>query len=175
MKKTLLTLLLIISTFLQADEIPSFEITTISDKNITINQLNVSETETGLEFKEFKGKAVLLVLFGHRCPPCLREIPEFISLTKTHPNDLEIVAIEAQAYPEEKLKEFAIQHEMNYNVVAGADHYEFVSYIASMAGYSRGVPLPLLIAINKDGSVEQVHAGLIGKDELEILVKELNE
>jgi len=50
-----------------------------------------------------------------------------------------------------------------------------VNYIATMAGYTEGVPLPLLIAINKDGGVEQVSAGLVREDELEMLIKDLNE
>ncbi|HIP51618.1 MAG TPA: redoxin domain-containing protein [Campylobacterales bacterium] len=175
MNKILLTLFLTLSTFLQAADTPSFTLTTIDDKNITVTQLKVSETETGLEFKEFKGKAILLILWGHRCPPCLKEIPEFISLTKKHKDDLEIVAIEAQRYSVDDVKEFTDDYDMNYNVVAGINHNDFINYIATMAGYGRGVPLPLLIAINKHGEVEQVRAGLIREDELEMLVEDLNE
>ena len=175
MKKLFLTLILTFTTFLHAEDLPSFTLTTIDNKTITINQLNISKTETGLEFKEFKGKAVLLALWGHRCPPCLKEIPEFISLTKKHKDDLEIVAIEAQLYPTDKVKEFVDDYGMNYNIVAGIEHGDFVDYIATMAGYSRGVPLPLLIAINKDGEVEQVRAGLVREDELEMLIKDLND
>ena len=175
MNKVLLTLLLTLSTFLQAADAPSFTLTTIDGKTITINQLKISETETGLEFKEFKGKAILLTLWGHRCPPCIKEIPEFISLTKKHKDDLEIVAIEAQRYDANKVKEFADDYDMNYNVVAGVDHNDFIDYIATMAGYSRGVPLPLLIAINKHGEVEQVRAGMVREDELEMLVEDLND
>jgi len=176
MNKILLTLFLTLSTFLHAtDDAPSFQLRTVNEKNITVTQLNISETETGLEFKEFKGKAVLLALWGHRCPPCLKEIPEFIKLTKKHQDDLAIVAIEAQLYPTDKVKEFVTDHQMNYNVVAGIEHNNFISYIATMAGYTEGVPLPLLIAINKDGEVEQIHAGLVREDELEMLIKDLNE
>ncbi len=175
MKKLLLTLILTFTTFVQAKDAPSFTLTTIDDKKITINELNVSETETGLEFKEFKGKAILLTLWGHRCPPCLKEIPEFISLTNKHKDDLEIVAIESQRYPSDKVKEFVSDHKMNYNVVAGIEHNDFIDYIAKMAGYSRGIPLPLLIAINKHGEVEQVRAGLVREDELEMLIEDLND
>lgn len=174
MKRLFLTLTLIFTAFLQAEEIPTFTLSTVDDKNITVTQLNISETETGLAFKEFKGKAVLLTLFGHRCPPCLKEIPELISLTEKHKDDLAIVAIEAQLYPTDKVKEFVTDHQMNYNVVAGIDHDDFIGYIAGMAGYSTGIPLPLLIAINKDGEVEQVRSGLIHQDELEMLIEELN-
>ena len=173
MKKLLLTLtfsLLAVTTFMNANEVPSFTLTTVDNKTIT-----VTETKEGLDFKEFKGKAVLLTLFGHRCPPCLKEIPEFIELTKKHKDDLEIIALEAQLYPTDKVKEFVKEHKMNYNVIAGIDHDDFIGYIAGRAGYSRGIPLPLLIAINKDGEVENVQAGLVGEDELEQLIKDLND
>ena len=175
MNKILLTLLLTLSTFLQAADTPSFTLTTIDDKTITVNQLKISETATGLEFKEFKGKAIILTLWGHRCPPCIKEIPEFIKLTDKHKDDLEIVAIEAQRYPTKDVKEFAELYDMNYNVVAGIEHNDFIDYIATMAGYSRGIPLPLLIAINKHGEVAQVRAGMVREDELEMLVEDLNE
>lgn len=175
MKKLFLLLTLTFSSLLQAADAPSFTLTTVNDKNISIKQIKISDTETGLEFKEFKGKAVLLSLWGHRCPPCLKEIPEFIKLTNKHKDDLEIVAIEAQRYPTDKVKEFATDYKMNYNVIAGIEYNDFIDYIATMAGYSRGIPLPLLIAINKDGEVEQVRAGLVREDELEMLVEDLNE
>jgi len=169
MKKLLLIITLLLTTTYATEPI-SFTLTTINDKNLT-----VSETKDGLDFHEFKGKAILLTLFGHRCPPCLKEIPELIELTNEHKDDLKIVAIEAQLYSKESLKEFVAQHKMNYNVVAGYDHNDFVAYIANRAGYSNGIPLPLLIAINKDGEVESVQAGLVGKSELEQLVKDLND
>ena len=173
MKKLLSIIALIlitITTTVNAEEAPTFTLTTINDTNIT-----VSETKDGLDFHEFKGKAVLLTLFGHRCPPCIKEIPELIELTDEHKNDLEIVAIESQLYPKESVKEFVAQHNMNYNVVAGYDYNDFIAYIANRAGYSKGIPLPLLIAINKDGEVESVQAGLVGKSELEQLIKDLND
>lgn len=175
MKKLSLLLTLLFSTYLHALETPTFTLTTLDDKNITISEKKISETETGLIFQGFKGKAVLLSLFGHRCPPCIKEIPEFIKLTKEHKDDLEIVTIESQLYPVEKLKTFVNDHQMNYNVVAGIDHEEFIDYLAKMAGYGRGIPLPLLFAINKNGEVEHVQAGLIRADELEMLVKDLND
>jgi len=174
MKKFILGLALVFisTTFINAtEETPlTFTLTTINDKAI-----NIKDTKEGLDFTEFKGKAVILTLFGHRCPPCIREIPTFIELTKKHPNDLEIVALEAQNYPLDKVKDFQAKHKMNYNVIAGIDHNEFITYISGRAGYSKGIPLPLLIAIDKYGEVQNVHAGELTLDELEFLVKDLNE
>ena len=170
MKKLLLIITLLFTISINAEEPISFTLTTINDKNLT-----VSETKEGLNFHEFKGKAVLLTLFGHRCPPCLKEIPELIELTDEHKNDLEIIAIEAQLYPKESVKQFVAQHHINYNVIAGINHNDFVGYIANRAGYSKGIPLPLLIAINKNGEVESVQPGLREKRELEQLIKDLND
>jgi len=173
MKKLLLALsLAFISTTTQisADKPLTFSLKTIDNKTISI-----LDTKKGLEFKEFKGKAVLLTLFGHRCPPCIREIPAFIKLTENHPNDLAIVALESQNYPEDEVKKFKGEHNMNYNIIAGVNHHDFITYISGRAGYSTGIPLPLLIAIDKDGEVQNVHAGELTLDELEFLVKDLNE
>ncbi|RUM69868.1 MAG: TlpA family protein disulfide reductase [Sulfurovum sp.] len=173
MKKLFLTLALaFISTtsILSADDKPLvYTLTTTNNQEITVN-----DTKEGLDFKEFKGKAVLLTLFGHRCPPCIREIPTFVELTTKHPNDLAIVAIEAQNYPEDEVKEFQEEHKMNYNVIAGINHNDFITYISGRAGYTSGIPLPLLIAIDKHGEVQNVHAGELTLDELESLVKDLN-
>jgi len=170
MKKLLLIITLLLTSMVNAKEPLSFTLTTIDDKNLTI-----SETKEGLNVHEFKGKAILLTLFGHKCPPCLKEIPEFIELTNKHKNNLEIIAIESQLYPKESVKEFVAKHQINYNVIAGNDYNDFVSYIGNRAGYSNGIPLPLLIAINKDGEVESVQTGLVGKSEFEQLIKDLND
>jgi thiol-disulfide isomerase/thioredoxin len=167
-----LTLTFITSLFtLHAEEItPTFTLKTIDDKVI-----NITETKEGLDFQEFKGKAVLIALFGHRCPPCLKEIPELISLTNNHKDDLAIVALEAQGLPSDAVSDFAKEHKMNYNVIAGINYGDFISYIAKRAGYTRGIPLPLLISIDKYGEVQGVQAGQLREDELEFLVKDLNE
>ena len=173
MKRTIftiaLTLLMSLSNIYAQDNTPTFVLSTTNNKTI-----NVVETKKGLDFKEFRGKAVLLVLFGHNCPPCLREIPEFIRLKNNHKNNLAIVAIESQGYPSNNLKSFVQQHKMNYNVVAGINHSDFISYIAMKAGYDRGIPLPLLISIDKYGEVQGVQAGQLREYELESLVADLN-
>ena len=174
MKKLILTFTLL-ATLLHAEEIvppKTFTLTTTNEQNITI-----TETKEGFDFPQFKGKAVLIALFGHRCPPCIKEIPEFIKLTNNHKekNDLAIIAIEVQSYPAEAVKEFTKDHEMNYNVVPGINHRDFISYLADRAGLPNGVRLPFLVAINKDGEVEGIQEGKLSQYELEFLVKDLNE
>lgn len=175
MKKVLITLtvtLLSLTTLYAETPMPitTYTLTTTDNKT-----LNITETQEGLEFQEFKGKAVLLAFFGHRCPPCIREIPEFIKLTKKHQDDLEIVAIESQNSSVDNVIAFKKEHKMNYTVVAGVKYRDFITKIAGRAGYPEGIPLPLLIAIDKEGEVQDVQAGQLSEQELESLVKELNE
>ncbi|MBU1684607.1 TlpA family protein disulfide reductase [Patescibacteria group bacterium] len=174
MKKLLLTLALTFLSFttLYAEALKPLTYTLTTTDG---NTINITDTKEGLDFQEFKGKAVLLALFGHRCPPCIREIPEFIELTKKHKDDLAIVAIESQNYPLDEVKAFQKKHKMNYNVIAGINHNDFISYIAGRAGYTEGIPLPLLIAVDKHGEVQGLQAGQLSQDELELLVKKLNE
>ena len=174
MNKIILTLTLLATlNLLQAKEPiapQTFTLVTTDEQNISI-----IETQEGFDFPQFKGKAIFIALFGHRCPPCLKEIPEFIELTNKHKDDLAIVAIEVQGYPADKVKEFAEMHKMNYNVVPGVNHRDFVSYLADRAGLPNGVRLPFLIAINKDGEVEGTQEGGLSQDELEFIVEDLNE
>ena len=176
MKKFILTLTLFTTlNFLHAEEPitpKTFTLVTTDEQNIT-----VIETKEGFDFPEFKGKGVLIALFGHRCPPCLKEIPEFIELTNKHKdkNDLAIIAIEVQSYPADALKVFAKNHKMNYNVIAGINHRNFTSYLADRAGLPNGVRLPFLVAVNKDGEVEGTQEGKLGQKELEFIVEDLIE
>ena len=174
MNKFIVTLgLLATFTLLQAEEVTPpkiFTLTTTTEQNITI-----IETKEGFDFPEYKGKAVFIALFGHRCPPCLKEIPDFIELTKKHKDDLAIIAIEVQNYPADAVKEFSELHDINYNVIAGINHHDFISYIADKAGLENGIRLPFLVAINKDGEVEGVQEGRMREDELEFLIEDLNE
>ena len=165
-----LTLLTVISTLHAEETALTFSLKTIDNKTI-----NISETKKGLNIKEFEGKAVLIAFFGHKCPPCIREIPEFIKLQNNHKDDLAILAIEAQNYPTDAVESFAKEHKMNYNVVAGINYGDFISYLTKRAGYASSIPLPLLISIDKYGEVQGVQAGEIKEDELEFIVKDLNE
>jgi thiol-disulfide isomerase/thioredoxin len=164
-----LTLIISLSTLHAEESVLTFTLTTIDNKTI-----NIKETKKGLDIDEFKGKAILIALFGHRCPPCIKEIPEFIKLTNNHKDDLAIIALEAQNYPADGVKLFAKNYKMNYNIIAGINHGDFISYLARSAGYNKGIPLPLLISIDKYGEVQGVQAGALREDELESLVADLN-
>ena len=129
-----------------------FTLTTLEGKTI-----HIDEIEGGLSFKEYKDKAVFLLFFGHRCPPCLGEIPVLTALTKEGHKDLEIVAIEVQGLSKDQLKVFKKRKDINYNLVTYDNAANLVNYIAKQAQWSGAIPF--LIGLDKKGVVKVVHAG----------------
>jgi len=172
MKKIILTILLTFGITLTHAEVAknqpteSFVLTTTKGEKI-----HVSATTEGLDFKEFRGKAVFLVLFGHMCPPCNAEIPEFIALSDKYKDKLAIVAIEAQRYDMQKLQEFQSRKGINYNLVPGKESDAFIGHIAQRSGWSGAIPF--LIALDKNGEVQTVQQGFIPKETLEGLIEKL--
>jgi len=142
-----------------------FTLTTIDGK-----EFHLTEIDNGLEFKELKDKAIFLLFFGHRCPPCLREIPELIELQKEH-KDLAIVAIEVQGLEKEQLKDFAKRKGINYNLITLDNSMRFVNYIQVKASWSGSIPF--LIGLNKKGRVIIINVGGVSKEQLEQAHKEL--
>ena len=136
-----------------------FTLTTIDGK-----KLNVSEIDNGLKFKELEGKAIFLIFFGYRCPPCVREIPSLIELTNEH-KDLAIVAIEVQGYDKQELTEYRQRKGINYNLISSDNHMEFISYIQAKANWHGSIPF--FLGLNKKSEVSIVHTGGIGKSALE--------
>jgi thiol-disulfide isomerase/thioredoxin len=132
--------------------------------------LHVREIDNGLEFQELKGHPIYLVLFGYRCPPCLREIPELVELTKEYKN-LEIVAIEVQGLDSDALQEFVSDRGINYAVISGYGNMDFINYIQLKAQWSGAIPF--LLGLNRQGQVKIMQVGGISKSELQLGYKEL--
>ena len=142
-----------------------FTLETIDGKTI-----HIKEIPYGLELKEFKGRPILLVMFGYRCPPCLREIPRLIEISNKH-KDLAIVAIEVQGLSSSELKDFVELREINYNVISGNENIDFLSYIQYKADWHGAIPF--VIGINKNGEVKIVQVGGLFESQLEAKYKEL--
>jgi len=165
MKKIILTILLALSINLYAQPVE------FTLKNTEGKEINIVENKKGLTFKEYKGKAIFLTIFGHNCPPCNLEIPEFIDLTNKYPNKLEIVAIEAQGYKNDELKKFKTEKNINYNLISGENHTDFVKYLSKNADWEGAIPF--IIAIDKNGAVQYIDQGFIEKGKLEELINQL--
>jgi len=139
-------------------------------KTIDGKEFHLTEIDNGLEFKEIKDKAIFLLFFGHKCPPCLREIPDLIEIQKEH-KDLSIVALEVQGLDKEQLKSFAKRKGINYNLITLGSSMNFINYIQAKASWSGSIPF--LIGLNKKGKVVIINVGGVAKEQMEQAYKDL--
>ena len=168
MKKLLVLSILLFSLFssLQAESAPAIPITDINGKTY-----QVTGTEQGLTIKGLEGKIILLEFFGHKCPPCLKSIPHLSKLQTKHKDKLAIIAIEVQGYDKTRLTKFAKEKGMNYITVTQDDAGNLVQYISERAQWQGSIPFT--VAIDTQGVVQFVQAGMLPEDSLEELIKQL--
>jgi peroxiredoxin len=69
---------------------------------------------------DYRGKWVLVNFWATWCPPCLKEIPELISLHNAHHDkDLSVIGISMDLDPSKTVADFARAHGISYPVVMG--------------------------------------------------------
>ena len=159
-------LLFSLSTSLSAQNAPEFSMTDIEGKTYKI-----TGTDQGLKIKGLEGKIIFLEFFGHKCPPCLKSIPHLKKLQKKHKDKVAIISIEVQGYDRTRLTKFAKEKGMNYITVSQDDAGELVQYISERAEW-RG-SIPFLVALDTEGVVQFVQAGMLPESSLEELIKQL--
>lgn len=139
-----------------------FELTTLKGET-----LHIKTTPNGLHIKELKGKVIFLSFFGYNCPPCKKEIPEFIKMHEKYGNDLEIVAIEVRGLGESYLKKFIQEKKINYSVVPfNKETQKFAYHTAQKANWQGTIPF--IIVLDRDGEVQFLQTGLVPYKILEI-------
>jgi thiol-disulfide isomerase/thioredoxin len=144
---------------------------------MTVTDINgksyqITGTNEGLNIKGLEGKIIFLEFFGHKCPPCLASIPHLIHLQEKHKDKLSIIAMEVQGLTNTQLIAFAKKKGMNYTVISEEKSGNFVNYIAQRAEWRGGIPF--MVAMDTEGNVQFVQAGMLPEAALEELVKQLS-
>ena len=155
---------LFLSSFIYAQKSAEFEIKTIDNK-----VFHAKELKNGLEFKEFKGKVVLLEFWGTHCPPCLYSIEHYKKIINEYKDKVAMIAIEVQMTPKEQLKRFVKSKGINYYVGTQEDNMEFVNYLASRAGW-RGA-IPFLVVFDTKGNVIDMKIGYAKEDYVKSIIE----
>ena len=117
---------------------------------------------------EWDGKVIALNFWATWCPPCLKEVPEFVSLqAKYQAAGLQFIGVALQR-PEE-VREFVAEHGMNYPVLTG--ELEVIK-LAESYGNHIGA-LPYTVIIDRSGQVAHVKPGVLPTEEAEGIINRL--
>ena len=117
--------------------------------------------------KEWDGKIIFLNFWATWCPPCLKEIPEFIELQNTYGEQgFQIVGIAID--DEEAVRDYVEEVGMNYpSLVAEADG------VLLAKRYGNGIgALPYTVIINRDGEISDTFRGELSKIRAKELLEE---
>ncbi|NQT96548.1 MAG: TlpA family protein disulfide reductase [Candidatus Marinimicrobia bacterium] len=111
---------------------------------------------------DLKGKVVLLNFWGTWCPPCRREIPDFVKLYDKYQDDgLEIVGITLASGTAADIEKFVKQWNMNYNILTDINSNE-TQEVTALYSRATGYPIngiPTTFLIDRDGYIRKSYVG----------------
>lgn len=110
---------------------------------------------------QWNNKVVLLNFWATWCPPCRREMPDFIEVYNQY-KDKDFIVIGVGIDDQEKVAQFVKHLGVNYPILVGGKTAMQVSY---QYGNNSGA-LPYSIIIDKQGIIRYRAGGLISKNKL---------
>ncbi len=118
------------------------------------------------DVSEWDGKILIVNFWATWCPPCRKEIPEFIAMQEEYgAQGLQFIGIaidEAQ-----KVQDFADEMGINYPLLIGADD----AIEAAKAFGNRYGALPYSAIVDRQGRIVHVERGKLNRQEAEAVFK----
>lgn len=115
---------------------------------------------------DHEGKVVVLNIWATWCPPCRKEIPDFIEIQKEMRDDgVLFVGVSVDKEGWQVVRPFAKEYGINYPLVVDD------GTIRQKYGPFRGIPTTFII--NKKGKVEYVAPGMINREILQPALEKL--
>lgn len=120
------------------------------------------------EVAEWDGRVLAINFWATWCPPCRKEIPEFVALQeKYRDRGLQFVGIALER--PDPVRAFVAEHGVNYPVLAGE-----MDVIAVAEAYGNHVgALPYTVIVGRDGRIAFVHAGPLSMEKAEAAITPL--
>lgn len=112
-----------------------------------------------LKLSQYRGKWVLVNFWATWCPPCLRELPDLISMKTNKKNKIEIIGIAMEDKTPQEIRSFAKQYQINYPIVLGSQK------IADQIGRVPGLPTSYLY--NPDGKMVAYRVGILNEQAID--------
>jgi len=132
---------------------------------IDFNIADLQGNQVSLDSDSFKGKVVLVNIFGTWCGSCNAEIPHLVQFKKKYESrGLEIIGIAFERDPEgiarEKVRELIEKRNVNYPVLFGGQEKR-VNVLSTIKGIDLFSGYPTTIFIGRDGKVKNVKVNFL--------------
>jgi len=176
------------SNFYESFSFGEYEINNIPDENKphTINEdvhvvhslksiegkiINIEERKRGLYFPQYKGKIIILKIFGKEVSDCIKEIPSTRKIYNKFKNKLAIVSIQVQSKMSDSFaKNYIKKYKINYPIIEGEDALNLQYFIQKTFKWTGIIPYTLVM---KNGIIEYSYDGKVSYKELERDLKKL--
>ena len=113
-----------------------------------------------IDSTQFEGQVLLVTFFATWCPPCIQEIPSFITMQNDYKaKGFSVLAFSVDEGNPDYLKKFIEKHEINYPVLQADPD------VTKGFGSVTGIPVTFLI--NRKGEIMKKYLGYIEHDVLE--------
>lgn len=110
---------------------------------------------------EWRGRILVLNFWATWCPPCLKEIPDFIDLQKQYADkDVQFIGIALE--DKEPVAKYAAATHINYPILLGGDNG---ITLAHQLGNSMDA-VPYTLIVDRQGQIIYRHPGELSKEHL---------
>lgn len=117
---------------------------------------------------QWRGKILIINFWATWCPPCLKEIPEFVQLQQTYQDrNLQFIGIAIEE--QQPVAEYLEHTKLNYPILVAGDAG---SSLSRQLGNIIGA-VPFTVIVNPQGQIIHRHPGELSKNTLLQLIQPL--